>query len=609
MISIDNYKNKDIIVVSAIVACATYKKNECGEWNMKNLLLYAKKYKKEFFLAVICIEAETIFELLIPMVMADIIDVGVATGDKPYILMKGIQMVIFAVISLVLGHACARYTALCGNGIGAEIRKAEFQKMQTYSFANTDRFSTPSLVTRLTSDITTIQNSITNGMRPGFRSPVMMITAMVVSFYLNPRLAMVFYLAAPILAIILFFIIKNVRPLYSRMQGAIDLVNRIIQENLVAIRVVKAYVRGDHEVQKFHEVNSNLQNTSERSFSLASLNMPAMQFVMYGTILSILWFGGNMVIGGSMKVGALTSFLSYVLQVLNSLMMFSNVFLLFTRSLTSWKRISEVIDEEPVINDSRAKDLTIEKGGIRFDHVFFKYKETAREYVLSDISFEIKPGQTVGIIGQTGAAKSTLVHLIPRLYEATSGNIYIDGHPIYEYTQDHLRDSIAMVLQKNILFSGTVRENLLWGKEDATEEELEQACRIACVDEFLDRLDAGYDTELGQGGVNVSGGQKQRLCIARAILKSPKVLILDDSTSALDTATEAKIQEGLAKTLPDTTKIIISQRITSIMHADQIIILDDGKVNAIGIHEELLNRNEIYRDIYESQQKGGQEGL
>lgn len=576
---------------------------------MKNLLLYAKKYKKEFILAVICIEAETIFELLIPMVMADIIDVGVATGDKPYILMKGIQMVIFAVISLVLGHACARYTALCGNGIGAEIRKAEFQKMQTYSFANTDRFSTPSLVTRLTSDITTIQNSITNGMRPGFRSPVMMITAMVVSFYLNPRLAMVFYLAAPILAIILFFIIKNVRPLYSRMQSAIDLVNRIIQENLVAIRVVKAYVRGDHEVQKFHEVNSNLQNTSERSFSLASLNMPAMQFVMYGTILSILWFGGNMVIGGSMKVGALTSFLSYVLQVLNSLMMFSNVFLLFTRSLTSWKRISEVIDEEPVINDSRAKDLTIEKGGICFDHVFFKYKETAREYVLSDISFEIKPGQTVGIIGQTGAAKSTLVHLIPRLYEATSGNIYIDGHPIYEYTQDHLRDSIAMVLQKNILFSGTVRENLLWGKEDATEEELEQACRIACVDEFLDRLDAGYDTELGQGGVNVSGGQKQRLCIARAILKSPKVLILDDSTSALDTATEAKIQEGLAKTLPDTTKIIISQRITSIMHADQIIILDDGKVNAIGIHEELLNSNEIYRDIYESQQKGGREGL
>lgn len=573
---------------------------------MKNLLLYAKKYKKEFILAVICIEAETIFELIIPMIMADIIDVGVANGDKHYILAKGFQMVVFAVISLFLGHACARFTARCGNGVGAQIRLAEFKKMQTYSFANTDRFSTPSLVTRLTSDITTIQNSISNGMRPGFRSPVMMITAMVVSFYLNAKLAMVFYLAAPTLAIILFFIIKNVRPLYAKMQGAMDMVNRIIQENLVAIRVVKAYVRGDHEIDKFQEVNSNLQSSSERSFSLAALNMPAMQFVMYGTILSILWFGGNMVIVGNMKVGALTSFLSYVLQVLNSLMMFSNVFLLFTRSLTSWKRISEVLEEEPVINDDRAKDITISKGGIRFENVSFKYKDTAKEYVLSDISFEIKPGQTVGIIGQTGAAKSTLVQLIPRLYEATSGNIYIDGYPIYEYTQDHLRDSIAMVLQKNTLFSGSVKENLYWGKEDATDEELEQACSIACVDEFIDRLEDGYNTELGQGGVNVSGGQKQRLCIARAILKAPKVLILDDSTSALDTATEAKIKDGLEKTLPDTTKIIISQRITSIMHADQIIILDDGRINAIGNHEQLLEENEIYQDIYYSQKGGNQ---
>lgn len=576
---------------------------------MKNLLLYAKKYKKEFILAVICIEAETIFELIIPMIMADIIDVGVANGDKHYILAKGFQMVVFAVISLFLGHACARFTARCGNGVGAQIRLAEFKKMQTYSFANTDRFSTPSLVTRLTSDITTIQNSISNGMRPGFRSPVMMITAMVVSFYLNAKLAMVFYLAAPTLAIILFFIIKNVRPLYAKMQGAMDMVNRIIQENLVAIRVVKAYVRGDHEIDKFQEVNSNLQSSSERSFSLAALNMPAMQFVMYGTILSILWFGGNMVIVGNMKVGALTSFLSYVLQVLNSLMMFSNVFLLFTRSLTSWKRISEVLEEEPVINDDRAKDITISKGGIRFENVSFKYKDTAKEYVLSDISFEIKPGQTVGIIGQTGAAKSTLVQLIPRLYEATSGNIYIDGYPIYEYTQDHLRDSIAMVLQKNTLFSGSIKENLYWGKEDATDEELEQACSIACVDEFIDRLEDGYNTELGQGGVNVSGGQKQRLCIARAILKAPKVLILDDSTSALDTATEAKIKDGLEKTLPETTKIIISQRITSIMHADQIIILDDGRINAIGNHEQLLEENEIYQDIYYSQQKGGNQPL
>lgn len=572
---------------------------------MKNLILYAKKYKKEFILAIICIEAETIFELVIPMIMADIIDVGVANGDRNYIFLKGFQMVFFAVISLFLGHACARYTAICGNGVGAQIRMAEFQKMQTYSFANTDRFSTPSLVTRLTSDVTTIQNSITNGMRPGFRSPVMMMTALIVSFRLNAELAVVFLIAAPVLAVILFTIIKNVRPLYTKMQGAVDLVNRIIQENLIAIRVVKAYVRGDYEISKFKEGNMNLQNSSERSFSLAALNMPALQFVMYGTILSILWFGGNLVMIGSMKVGALTSFLSYVLQVLNSLMMFSNVFLLFTRSLTSWKRISEVLEEEPTINDDRAKDITIKEGRIRFEHVYFKYKEDAKEYVLSDISFEIGPGETVGIIGQTGAAKSTLVQLIPRLYEVTAGNIIIDGHPIYEYTQDHLRDSIAMVLQKNTLFSGSVKENLYWGKEDATDEEIERACSIACVNEFIGRLDHGYDTELGQGGVNVSGGQKQRLCIARAILKAPKVLILDDSTSALDTETEAKIKEGLEKSLPGMTKIIISQRISSIMDADQIMILDDGKINAIGTHDQLLADNEIYQDIYFSQQKGG----
>ncbi|CUX70682.1 putative ABC transporter ATP-binding protein [Clostridium sp. C105KSO15] len=576
---------------------------------MKNLIHYAKKYKKEFILAIICIEAETIFELVIPMIMADIIDVGVANGDRNYIFLKGFQMVFFAVISLFLGHACARYTAICGNGVGAQIRMAEFQKMQTYSFANTDRFSTPSLVTRLTSDITTIQNSITNGMRPGFRSPVMMMTALIVSFRLNAELAVVFLIAAPVLAVILFTIIKNVRPLYSKMQGAVDLVNRIIQENLIAIRVVKAYVRGDHEISKFKEGNMNLQNSSERSFSLAALNMPALQFVMYGTILSILWFGGNLVMIGNMKVGALTSFLSYVLQVLNSLMMFSNVFLLFTRSLTSWKRISEVLEEEPTINDDRAKDITIKEGRIRFEHVYFKYKEDAKEYVLSDISFEIGPGETVGIIGQTGAAKSTLVQLIPRLYEVTAGNIIIDGHPIYEYTQDHLRDSIAMVLQKNTLFSGSVKENLYWGKEDATDEEIERACSIACVNEFIGRLDHGYDTELGQGGVNVSGGQKQRLCIARAILKAPKVLILDDSTSALDTETEAKIKEGLERSLPGMTKIIISQRISSIMDADQIIILDDGKINAIGTHDRLLADNEIYQDIYFSQQKGGGQSL
>lgn len=571
---------------------------------MKEFLSYLKPYRKDAILAALCIEAETVFELVIPLVMASIVDVGVANADRHYILMKGLQMVVFALISLVLGQGAAMFSARCGQGLGAEIRKAEFGKLQQFSFANTDHFRSSSLVTRLTSDVTTIQNSVATGLRPGFRSPVMMFTAMVASFYINPKLAMVFFVAAPVLGILLFLIISHVRPLYGVMQGAIDLVNRIIQENLTAVRVVKSYVRGDYEIEKFEEVNTNLQTTAERAFRLAALNMPAMQFVMYSSILCILWFGGRLVTIGGVKVGELTGFLSYVLQVLNSLMMFSNVFLMTTRALASWKRISEVMEEEIDIREDRALDLKVEQGDIRFDHVYFKYHTDAAEYVLSDISFHIRPGQTVGIIGQTGAAKSTLVQLIPRLYEATEGTVYIDGHPVYEYPLKELRDSIAMVLQKNTLFSGTVKDNLRWGKEDATDREIEDACRIACVDEFIDRLEHGYDTELGQGGVNVSGGQKQRLCIARAVLKSPKVMILDDSTSAVDTATEAKIREGLAGSMPGTTKIIIAQRISSVSHADQIIILEDGTVNAIGSHETLLASNRIYQEIYYSQQEG-----
>ena len=571
---------------------------------MKDFLKYLRPYKRDAALAVLCIELETVFELIIPLVMASIVDVGVASGDRHYILMKGLQMVFFALISLVLGQGSAMFSARCGQGVGAEIRKAEFAKLQQFSFANTDHFRSSSLVTRLTSDVTTIQNSLATGMRPGFRSPVMMLTAMVASFYINPKLAQVFFVAAPVLGILLFLIISHVRPLYGVMQGAIDLVNRIIQENLTAIRVVKSYVRGDYEIQKFEQVNTNLRDTAQHAFGLAALNMPAMQFVMYSTILCILWFGGRLVTVGGVKVGELTGFLSYVLQVLNSLMMFSNVFLMTTRALASWKRISEVMDEEIDIKEDMALDLNVEQGDIRFEHVYFKYNKDAAEYVLSDISFHIKPGQTVGIIGQTGAAKSTLVQLIPRLYEATSGTVYIDGHPVQEYPLKHLRDSIAMVLQKNTLFSGTVKDNLRWGKEDATDEEIETACHIACVDEFIDRLERGYDTELGQGGVNVSGGQKQRLCIARAILKSPKVMILDDSTSAVDTATEARIREGLAQYMPGTTKIIIAQRISSVLHADQIIILEDGKINASGSHETLLATNRIYQEIYYSQQEG-----
>ena len=572
---------------------------------MNEFLSCVKPYRREAILAIFCIEAETVFELIIPLVMADIIDVGVAAGDQHYIVMKGLQMIGMALIALILGQGYARFAAACGQGVGAEIRKKEFAKLQQFSFANTDHFSESSLVTRLTSDVTTIQNSISTGMRPAFRSPVMMLTALGASFFINTQLAIVFLIAAPILGFLLFQIISRVRPLYGVMQGAIDQVNRIIQENLTAIRVVKAYVRGEHEIEKFDKVNSNLRTTSERAFRLAALNMPAMQFVLYGTIIAILFFGGRMATVGGIKVGELTGFLSYVMQVLNSLMMLSNVFMMLTRSLASWRRISEVLDEEiDIRDDENTRDIRVEKGEIQFDHVYFKHKKEAKEYVLSDISFHIKPGQTVGIIGQTGSAKSTLVQLIPRLYDVTEGQVLIDGIPVREYPIRELRESIAMVLQKNTLFSGTVKDNLRWGKEDATDEEIDAACHAACVDEFLDRLEHGYDTELGQGGVNVSGGQKQRLCIARALLKNPKVLILDDSTSAVDTATEAKIRQGLADCLPDAVKIIIAQRITSVLHADQIIVLDDGKINAIGNHDSLLASNEIYQDIYHSQQEG-----
>ena len=571
---------------------------------MKEFLSYVKPYKRDCVLAIFCIMAETVFELVIPLVMASIVDVGVANGDTRYIVMRGLQMCAFALMALVLGQGASVFAARCGQGLGAELRKAEFAKLQQFSFANTDHFSTASLVTRMTGDVTAIQNAIATGLRPGFRSPVMMTTAIIASFLINARLALVFLVAAPVLGTLLFLIISHVRPLYTLMQGAIDKVNRIIQENLTAIRVVKSCVRGDYEIEKFTQVNDNLRRTSERAFRLSALNMPAMQFVMYSTILAILWFGGRFPSVGGVQVGELTGFLSYVLQVLNSLMMVSNVFMTITRAMASWRRIEEVMHEEIDITEEQARDIQVTEGDIRFDHVYFKYDTRAEEYVLSDISFHIKAGQTVGIIGQTGSAKSTLVQLIPRLYEATKGTVYIDGHPVAEYPLRGLRDSIAMVLQKNTLFTGTVKDNLRWGKEDATDEEIARVCRIACVDEFIDRLENGLDTMLGQGGVNVSGGQKQRLCIARALLKNPKVLILDDSTSAVDTATEAKIREGMAECLPGTTKIIIAQRITSVLHADQILVLDDGRLNAVGTHESLLASNPIYQDVYYSQQEG-----
>lgn len=570
---------------------------------LKRMFPYMKKYQKYLLLSCVCVVAETIFELIIPLIMADIIDVGVANRDQHYILIKGMQMIVCAILSLILGMMYARYAATAGQGFGAELRKDEFRKVQNFSFANTDHFSTSSLITRLTSDVTILQTAVSNGIRPLVRSPVMLVTALILSFTINAELAVVFLIAIPVLGAALFIIVRRVGPLYRGMQKAIDYVNSIVQETLNAIRVVKSYVRGEYEKEKFEDVNDQLKQTSERAFRTSAINMPLFQLVMYTTIICIIWFGGNLIFVGTMKVGELTGFLSYVMQILNSLMMISNVFLMLTRSLASGSRIIEVLDEVPDIDDSKSQALEVTQGMIDFNHVSFKYKADAEEEVLTDINLHIPAGSTLGILGGTGSAKTTLVQLIPRLYDVSEGEVLVDGHNVKQYPIQHLRDAIGMVLQKNTLFSGTIKENLLWGDEHASDEDIKWACGVAAVDEFIGNFPEGYDTDLGQGGVNVSGGQKQRLCIARALLKRPKVLIFDDSTSAVDTATEASIREGLAS-LHDTTKIIIAQRVTSLMHADQIVILDDGFIHAIGNHESLLRDDPIYQDIYYSQQEG-----
>ena len=567
----------------------------------KQFFGYFKNYKKYLYLSAVFVILETLFELIIPLIMADIIDIGVANKDRNYILIKGGLMIICALLSLGLGLLYAKTAAKAGQGFGYELRKAQYQKIQEFSFKNTDHFSTSSLVTRLTSDVTILQNAICNGIRPLVRAPFMMLTALTMAILINAKLAVVFLIAIPVLATCLIIIMSKVRPLYGKMQRALDSVNSIVQENLIAIRVVKSYVRKDYEQAKFNEVNLNYQQVSRKSFHYAVMNMPCFQFVMYSTIIAILWFGGGMIQVGNMQVGELTGFLSYIMQILNSLMMISNVFLMLTRSLASAYRIQEVFDEEIDIKDEKS-DIKITRGKIIFKNVAFKYDLKAKEYVLNNINLEIEPGETVGIIGGTGSAKTSLVQLIPRLYDITAGDLLIDGHDIKSYGIEHLRDEIAMVLQKNTLFSGTIKENILWGKADASDHELNEVLDIACASEFIDALPKGINTDLGQGGVNVSGGQKQRLCIARALLKKPKILILDDSTSALDTATERKLTDGLAYYLPKTTKIIISQRLSSLAHADKIVILTDGKIDDIGTPEELANRNHINQDLCKIQE-------
>ena len=572
---------------------------------LKRLFGCLREYRRDLVLGMVLVLVETFFELVIPVLMADLIDVGVASRDVHYILIKGGQMGICAVLALAAGLLYARFAARAAYGWGANIREAEFRRVQSYAFSNLDHFETSGLVTRMTTDVTVIQNAMSGGLRPLVRSPLMLVMGIGLSIMMNARLALVFIVCAPVLALIMFFIVRSVAPRYSVLQRAVDKLNAVVQENLTAIRAVKAFVRGEYEEEKFSSANGALMETSAGTFRRAVLNLPALQLAMYCSVVGIMWFGGNMIISSQLKVGELTGFLSYVLQVMNSLMLISNVFLMLTRSLASARRIGEVLDEAPALSSPDGATTEVADGSVDFEGVSFKYRADAAEYALSGVDLHIKAGETVGILGGTGSAKSTLVQLIPRLYDATEGTVRVGGRDVREYDLAALRDAVAMVLQKNVLFSGTIRDNLRWGDPDADDETLMAACRAACADEFIERMPKGLDTDLGQGGVNVSGGQKQRLCIARALLKNPRVLIFDDSTSAVDTATEAKIRSALAA-LRGVTKIVIAQRISSVMNTDKIVILEDGRIHAVGTHAELLASDPIYQEIYASQMKGGE---
>ena len=581
---------------------------------MKKLWPHARPYAGWIAAGVVCSASEAIFELLIPLVMSDIVDVGIATGDQTYIMRKGLLMVVMALISLAFGLGSAVCSSVAGQGFGANLRRAEYDHIQEYAFSNIEKFSTASLVTRLTNDVNNMQMTLMMGMRLLVRAPVMLIAALFLSIRISYQLSNVFLVALPLLIIMVVVILTRVSPLFRSLQEKTDALNLVVQENLTGIRVVKSFVREDHEEEKFAKRNSALKATSEKAFGTVVINMPIMMLIIYGTIIAVMWFGGKMVYAGTLEAGKLITFFTYITQIMMSLMMVSMIFMMLTRSVACAKRIVEVLDETPAITndeaetdvdaDGRETPAAVADGSIDFDHVSFKYDPESPEWILNDITLHIRSGQTVGILGGTGSAKTTLVSLIPRLYEATEGTVRVGGRPVKAYTMEHLRDAVSVVLQKNTLFSGTIRENLLWGDPHASEEELWAACRAACADEFLERMPDGLDTDLGQGGVNVSGGQKQRLCIARAILKKPRVLILDDSTSAVDTATDAKIRQAFAHELKDTTKIIIAQRVTSICEADLILVMDGGQVVAQGTHEELMENCEIYRDVYQSQQEG-----
>ena len=575
---------------------------------IKRLLKSVREFKKDALLTPFFVVLEVVMEVIIPLIMALLIDKGIDGQDMAAIWKYGIILVLCAMLALVFGAAAGTFAARASTGFVRNLRHDMYYNVQNFSFSNIDKFSTGSIVTRLTTDVTNVQNAFQMCTRIAVRCPVMLVFALFMAMKINSRMALVFLAVLPILAIGMGILMKVVGPVFERAFKIYDRMNTVVQENVRGIRVVKTYVREDHETEKFEGVSGMLYRTFSKAQKTMAGVMPLMQFCMYACMLLISWFGARLIVGGSMTTGELTSMFSYAMQILMSLMMVAMVFVMITMAKASAERVAEILDEQPDLHNPANPIREVKDGAIEFDDVSFSYKGDERKLALKNVNLHIKAGQTVGILGGTGSAKSTLVQLIPRLYDTTHGTVKVGGVDVRDYDIEALRDQVAMVLQKNVLFSGTIKENLRWGDENASDEELERVCRLAQADEFIQQMPDKYDTHIEQGGSNVSGGQKQRLCIARALLKKPKILILDDSTSAVDTKTDALIRKAFAEEIPDTTKIIIAQRVSSVQDADQIVILDGGTVQAVGTHDELLAANTIYQEIYNQQnRKGGEE--
>ena len=572
---------------------------------LKTILAQVRQYKLASILSMVFAAAEVVMEVILPLLTAAIIDKGISVGDMGKVYLYGGLMILAALLSLSFGILAGKFAAQASTGVACNLRDAMYENIQTYSFSNIDKYSTAGLVTRLTTDVTNVQNAYQMIIRMGIRAPFTLIAALFMSMLVSVKISMIFVVAIIFLGIVLAVIISHATPMFDKVFRRYDDLNASVQENISAIRVVKAFVREEHENRKFTTAADNIYKMFVKVESLLAFNSPAMMITVYGSILLISWFGANMITAGSLTTGELTQLFQYVMSIMMNLMMLSMIFVMITMSAASIRRIAEVINEQTDLINPEHPEYEVKDGSVVFEHVNFAYNKKSSKPVLSNINLTVQAGETIGIIGGTGSAKSSFVNLISRLYDVTEGSVLVGGRDVREYDIESLRNQVSVVLQKNELFSGTILDNLRWGNENATEEECIAACKMACADEFIEKMPIKYNTYIEQGGSNVSGGQKQRLCIARALLKKPKILILDDSTSAVDTATDAKIRKAFAEEIPDTTKFIIAQRISSIQDADHIIVLDDGKVNGFGTHEELLETNEIYRSVYEGQTKGG----